>query len=64
MPLDQRMNKKNVIHNGVLLSGKKNNDILKFAHKWMELKETILTEVTQTKRDKHGMYQLIGKYKL
>ena len=52
MLLDQRMDKENVVHlhNGVLLSGKK-NDILKFASKWMEL-ET-LREVIQTQKDKY-----------
>ena len=57
--------KKNMVplHNGVLLSGKtKNNDILKFACKWMELEKNILSKVTQTQRDKHGMYSLINGY--
>ena len=40
----------------------KNNDILKFACKWMELEETILNEVTKTQKDEHGMYPLIGEY--
>ena len=48
MPLNKRMDKENWVHlhNGVLLSGK-NNDILKFACKWMELEKDILSEVTQ-----------------
>ena len=33
----------------------KNNRILKFAGKWMELEETILSEVTQSQKDKHDM---------
>ena len=33
----------------------KNNDILKFACKWMEVHKTILSEATQTKKDEHGM---------
>ena len=40
----------------------KNNDILKFACKWMELEETILSEVTQTQKDEHDMYSLISGY--
>jgi hypothetical protein len=32
----------------------KNEDILSFAGKWMEL-ENILSEVTQTQKDMHGM---------
>ena len=34
----------------------KNNDILKFAGKLMELENTILSEVTQTQKDKYHMY--------
>ena len=54
------MDRENVVHlhNGVLLS-RKYNGILKFAGKWMELEETILSEVTQSQEDKHGMYSLI-----
>ena len=38
----------------------KNNDIVKFSGKWMELEKIILSEVTQTQKDKHGMYSLIS----
>ena len=64
MTLNQRMDKKNVVHlqNGVLLSDKKNNDILKFAGKWMELDKNIPSEVTQIQKDKHGTYSLISGY--
>ena len=63
MPLNQRIDEENVIHlhNVVLLSGK-NNDILKFAGKWMELEKNIPSEVTQTQKNKHGMYSPIGGY--
>ena len=37
----------------------KNEDIMSFAGKWMEL-ENILSEVTQTQNDMHGMYSLIS----
>ena len=40
----------------------KDNDILKFACKWMELEKKILNEVTQTQIDKHGMCSLISGY--
>jgi hypothetical protein len=40
----------------------KNKDILSFARKWMELENIILSEVTQTQKDRHGMYSLISKY--
>ena len=40
-------------------SSVKSNGILKFAGKWMELEETILSEVTQSQKDEHGMSSLI-----
>ena len=40
-------------------SVEKNNGIFKFAGKWMELEETILSEVTQSQKDKHDMYSFI-----
>ena len=36
----------------------KNKDIMNFAGKWMELENTILSEVTQTQKDMHDMYCL------
>ena len=38
------------LHNGVLLT-REINDILKFAGKWMDLENIILSEVTQTQKD-------------
>ncbi|KAL6088277.1 hypothetical protein STEG23_001781 [Scotinomys teguina] len=35
-------------------SAEKNNNIIKFAGKWKELENIILSEVTQTQKDKHG----------
>jgi hypothetical protein len=40
----------------------KNEDILSVAGKWMELENTILSEITQTQKDTHGMYSLISGY--
>ena len=40
----------------------KNKDIMNFAGKWMELENTILSEVTQTKKDMNGMYSLVSGY--
>ena len=34
----------------------KNEDIMNFADKCMELENIILSEVTQTQKDIHGMY--------
>jgi hypothetical protein len=38
----------------------KNEDIMRVARKWMELENIILSEVTQTPKDTHHMYSLIG----
>ena len=38
----------------------KNEDILSFADKWMELENIILSEVMQTQKDMHCMYLLIS----
>ena len=62
MTLNRRMDKENVVqcaYNGVLYSRKKNNDILKFASKWMGLENIILSEVAQTQKDNYHMYSLI-----
>ena len=60
------MDKENVahLHIRVLLSGKKKNknDILNFACKWMELENTILSEVTQMQNDEYDMYSLTSGY--
>ena len=49
------------LHIRVLLSSK-NNDILNFAFKLIELENTIQSEVTQTQKDEYGMYLLISGY--
>jgi hypothetical protein len=40
----------------------KNKDILKFAGKWIELRNIILSEITQTQKDMHSMDSLISGY--
>ena len=40
----------------------KNNDFMKFTGKWMKLKNIILSEVTQTQKNTHGMHSLISVY--
>jgi hypothetical protein len=40
----------------------KNEDILSFAGKWIELENIILSVVTQTEKDMHGMYSLLSGY--
>ena len=49
----ERMNTEST-ERGLLSS--KNNDILNFACKWVELENTILSEVTQTQKGEYGMY--------
>jgi hypothetical protein len=40
-------------------SATKTNEILSFASKWMELKNIILSEVSQTQKTKNHMFSLI-----
>ena len=40
-------------------SATKNEDIMSFACKWMELENVILNKGTQTQKDMHGIYSLI-----
>ena len=39
----------------------KNNEFIKFLGKWMEL-ENILSEVTQSQKNTHGVYSMISGY--
>jgi hypothetical protein len=43
-------------------SATKNNDFMKFASKWMELENIILSTVTQPQKNAHGVYSLISGY--
>ena len=47
------------IHNRILLSHKKKNDIMSFAATWMELENLILSEMSQKDKDKYHMISLI-----
>ena len=40
----------------------KNNEILTFADKWMDLEKNILSGVTQTQEDQYNMYSLISDF--
>jgi hypothetical protein len=35
---------------------------MSFAGKWMELENIILSDITQTQKDIHGMYSLLSGY--
>ena len=45
-----------------VLFGVKNNDILNFACKWLEIENAILSAVTQTQKEEYGMYSLISGF--
>ena len=47
------------IHNGILLSHKKNKIVL-FAATWMELETLTLSEVSQKEKDKYHMISLLS----
>ena len=56
MSLHWRMDTENMVHYNVeYYSAIKNEDIVNFAGKWMELENIILNEVTQTQKDMHGI---------
>jgi hypothetical protein len=40
----------------------KNDEFIKFLGKWMELENIILSEVTQSQNNTHGMHSLISGY--
>ena len=52
--LNQRMDTENVVHLMEYYSAIKSEYIMNFAGKWIKLE--ILSEVTQTQKDLHGMY--------
>ena len=58
MSLNGGIDTKNVVylHNGILLSNSiKNNQFMKFLGEWLELKNIILSEVTQSQKNTHGI---------
>jgi hypothetical protein len=40
----------------------KNNEFMKFLGKWMDLEDIILSEVTQSQKNSHGMHSLVSGY--
>ena len=62
MSINRAMDKEDVvlIYNGILLSHK-NNEIMSFGATWMDLETIILSEVSQTEKDKHHMISPIYK---
>ena len=64
MSLNRRIDKENLVHlcNGIVFS-MKNKDIMNFVGKCMGLETIMLSEVTQTQKDMHGIYSLTRGYK-
>jgi hypothetical protein len=40
----------------------KNNELMKFLDKWLDLEDIILSEVTQSQKNTHYMHSLISGY--
>ena len=59
---DEWMQKMWYIYTMEYYSAIKKNEFMKFLGKWMELENIILSEVTQSQKNMHGMYSLIRKY--
>jgi len=61
--LNRGMDTENMVylHSGVVFDIK-NNKFIKFLGKWMELKNIILSEVTQSQKNTQGIHSLISGY--
>ena len=61
MFIDRGMDKEDVIYiyNGTLPSYKRKNEIMPFAATWMDTEIILLSEVSQTEKDKYHMISLI-----
>ena len=46
----------------IYTSAIRNNELMKFLDKWMELENIILSEVPQSQNINHGMHSLISSY--
>jgi len=64
MSFNRVMNTENMIYIYTMAyySAIKNNDFMKSIGNWMELENIMLSEVTQSHRNTHGMYSLISRY--
>ena len=61
MSINRRMDKEDVVHicNGILLSHKRNK-IMPFVVTQMDLKTVIMSEVSQTQKDKYHILFICG----
>jgi hypothetical protein len=63
MSLNGRMDTENEVYHTIeYYLAIKHDNFTNFAGKWMKLENNILSEVTQTQMDTHGMYSLISGY--
>ena len=54
---------KNVVNYTIeYYSAIKNNEFMKFLGKWMDLEDIILSELSQSQKNSHGMHSLISGY--
>ena len=64
MSLNGGMDTKNVVYIYTMeyYSAIRNNEFMTFLDKWMELKNIILNEITQSQKYTHGIHLLINGY--
>jgi hypothetical protein len=64
MSFERGMDKKKMwyIYTMGYYSAIKNNGFMKFTGKWMELKNIILSDVTQSQKNTHGMHSMMSGY--
>ena len=65
MSLNGGMDSENVVYlqNGLLLNKKKKkNEFMKLLGKWLDLEKIILSEVTQSEKNTHGIQSWISGY--
>jgi hypothetical protein len=63
MSLNRGMDTENLVHLHMeYYSAIKNNEFMKFLGKWMDLEDIMLSEVTQSQKNRHDMHSLISGY--
>ena len=63
MSLNRKMDTENVVHYTMeYYLAIINNEFMKFLGKWMDLEGIILSEVTHSQKNTHGMHSLISGY--
>jgi hypothetical protein len=59
---EEWIQKMSYIYTMVYFSAIKNDEFMKFLGKWMDLEDIILSEVTQSQKNTHGMHSLMSGY--